>query len=122
MAFRGDDNKHDAGKPMWDLLPYREVGQIVDVLTYGASKYAPYNWLEMRDPQARCFAAIMRHLTAWKGKELLDNESGLHHLAHAGCCLLFLMYFVNEETGCHVSDAPAGSQLPATGGTVGTGM
>jgi hypothetical protein len=96
MTIRGDENKHDAGKPMWDLLPYREVGQIVDVLTYGAGEYAPYNWLQMKEPKARCFAAMMRHLTAWKGGQILDPESGLPHLAHAGCCLLFLMHFDNE--------------------------
>ena len=96
MNSRGDQYKHDGEKPMWDLLPYREVGQIVDVLTYGASKYAPRSWHKIDDPRSRYFAALMRHLVAWEAGELLDPESGLPHLAHAGCCLLFLMHFDNE--------------------------
>ena len=97
MSRRGDKYKFDGDKPMWDLLPYREVGQIVDVLTYGASKYAPRSWHKVDNPCDRYFAALMRHMVAWEAGELLDPESGLPHLAHAGCCLLFLMHFDNEQ-------------------------
>jgi hypothetical protein len=31
--------KFDNDKPRWELLPYKEVGEIVDVLTSGAKKY-----------------------------------------------------------------------------------
>ena len=30
------------------------------------------------------------HMWAWKNGEQLDQESGIHHLAHAMCCLMFL--------------------------------
>lgn len=118
MKTRGDENKFDREKPMWDLLPYREVGQIVDVLTYGAAKYSPYNWMQMKDPHARCFAALMRHMTAWKSGEIMDKESGLPHLAHAGCCLLFLMHFDNKGVPCPVLSVPAGSLLHRSGAIV----
>jgi hypothetical protein len=32
--------KHDKGKPQWDLLPWKEMEDVVKVLTFGASKYA----------------------------------------------------------------------------------
>lgn len=35
-------------------------------------------------------AAAMRHLAAWRDGEQLDEESGLPHLAHALCCIVFL--------------------------------
>lgn len=84
--------KHDAGKPRWDLLPWREVGSVVDVLTHGAAKYSPGNWKRVEDQRSRYFAAAMRHLTLWWGGERLDEESGRPHLAHAACCVLFLMW------------------------------
>lgn len=33
----------------------------------------------------------MRHTLAWHQGEIRDPESGLHHLAHAITCLLFLV-------------------------------
>lgn len=84
--------KHDKDKPRWDLLPYDSVGQVVDVLTFGAAKYADDNWKKVPDARRRYIAAAMRHLTAWIAGERKDPESGLHHLAHAACCILFLLW------------------------------
>lgn len=89
---RGDGQKFDGGKPMWDLLPYRQLGHIAQVLTFGAEKYGANSWQSIPDFDSRYFAALMRHLAAWKEGEKLDPESGIEHLAHAGCCLLFLMW------------------------------
>lgn len=89
--------KDDAGKRRWDLLPLGPVGEVVDVLTYGAKKYAPDNWQHVADPQARYFAAAMRHLSAWREGEKADSETGCSHLAHAACCLLFLLWFDKRE-------------------------
>jgi hypothetical protein len=89
---RGDEKKHDEGKPMWDLLPWRQLAKIVDVMTFGANKYGPHQWKEVEDGKNRYFAALMRHLTAYRRGEKIDPESGIHHLAHAGCCLLFMMW------------------------------
>lgn len=90
---RGDEFKKDHGKPMWDLLPMSSVRSIVGVLTFGAAKYAPEQWQQVPDARRRYFSAMMRHLDAWWGGEKTDTESGLPHLAHAGCCLLFLLWF-----------------------------
>jgi hypothetical protein len=83
----------DTGKARWDLLPWRSVGEVVRVLTHGAVKYAPDNWQKVPEPRNRYFAAAVRHLTTWWDGEKVDPESGLSHLAHAVCCLLFLMWF-----------------------------
>lgn len=86
--------KHDGGKDPWHLLPWGPVRDIVRVLAYGAKKYAPNNWQEVPQARERYFAAAQRHLLAWwDDGERTDAESGLPHLAHAACCLLFLAWF-----------------------------
>lgn len=87
MEGRKDDN----GKARFDLLPPSAVEQIVQVLNFGASRYADDNWQKVPQLEARYYAALQRHLTAWRKGEMHDADSGLPHLAHAGCCLLFLL-------------------------------
>jgi len=89
--------KNDFGKPEWYLLPFKAVGEIVKVLTFGAKKYSPDNWRYVPDGERRYFSALLRHLAAWHDGEDIDKESGLSHLAHAGCCLLFLMELPKNE-------------------------
>lgn len=83
--------KDDAGKLPYDLLPWGAVAQVVAVLQYGAKKYAPDNWRQVKDWRRRYFSAACRHLVSWVTGEKLDPETGLHHLAHAACCVLFMI-------------------------------
>lgn len=85
--------KYDGGKPQPRLIPARPLMLIADVLTYGAKKYAPDNWIRVPQARERYTDALLRHVYAWLGGERVDEESGLHHLAHAGCCILFLLHF-----------------------------
>ncbi len=85
--------KFDTGKPLPRLLPVRPLMAVVDVLTYGAKKYAPNNWQHVEPARERYADALLRHTYAWLGGESRDEESGLYHLAHAGCCVLFLLHF-----------------------------
>lgn len=95
---RGDDKKKDHGKPMWDLLPWKQVGYVVDVLTEAVKeKYKPHSWKEVPGARERYFAASQRHILAWWHGERLDPDDNLPHLAHAACCLLFLMWFDDEH-------------------------
>lgn len=95
-----DGQKHDKDKPRFSLLPGGPLLQVVQVLEYGAKKYAPDNWKRVPDPKLRYFDAAMRHLWAWHRGEEVDPESGLSHLAHAACSLLFMLHFEGnpEET------------------------
>ena len=83
--------KHDAGKLRYDLMPTNSLRQIVEVLTHGAEKYGDENWRKVKNMDARYYAALMRHVEAWRSGEVVDKESGKHHLAHAACCLIFLL-------------------------------
>jgi len=65
------------------------------------------NW-EQGMAWSRLYAATFRHLTAWWGGERTDQETGLSHLAHAGCCVCFLIAF--ELRGIGTDDRPEGSR------------
>ncbi len=99
--------KHDTGKLRWDLLPYQAVREIVRVFTFGCNKYGDRNW-EAGFNYGRVFAALQRHLAAWWSGEDCDEESGIHHLAHAGCNVLFLLFFV--LTGRGEDDRPGSNK------------
>ena len=85
--------KLDNDKLRWSLLPSGTIAHVIQVLEYGAKKYSVGNWVNVPDGKTRYYDAAMRHLDAWRGGELNDSESGLPHLAHAACCVLFLLWF-----------------------------
>lgn len=90
--LRGTENEKDR----WDLLPIGPVREIVKVLTIGARKYKDWNWTKVPEARDRYYAAIWRHIIAYRSGEAKDQETGLHHLAHAGACVLFLLWFDQE--------------------------
>ena len=82
--------KFDGGKLRYGLIPPLAQAEMVKVLTFGAEKYEPDNWKKVPESKTRYFDALERHVWAWKMGEQIDPESGIHHLAHAMCCLSFL--------------------------------
>lgn len=88
--------KHDGGKTPLHLLPPDSMWAIADVLAFGQKKYDSWNWYG-GIKWSRLFSACLRHLWQWWRGEDKDPESGLSHLAHAGCCLMFLLQFVLEN-------------------------
>lgn len=93
--------KFDEGKLRYDLVPIEALREITRVLTFGANKYTDRNW-EKGINYGRCYAAAMRHLTAWWDGEDKDPETGISHLAHAGCCIYFLLTY--EQRGMNEFD------------------
>ncbi|TQE93800.1 MAG: hypothetical protein FKY71_18000 [Spiribacter salinus] len=77
-----------------DLIPPRAEREMAEVLTFGARKYGDGNWQLVEHPEEWYVAAAMRHINAYRDGEENDPETGLHHLAHAMCCLAFV---VEEE-------------------------
>ena len=82
--------KFDGGKLEYGLIPPFALDEMVKVLTFGAQKYERDNWKRVPDAKRRYFDAMQRHLWAWKRGEVNDPETGIHHLAHAACCVFFL--------------------------------
>jgi hypothetical protein len=89
--------KHDQDKPRFDLIPPRAEEMLARVLTFGANKYAPGNWQHVPDAENRYIAAALRHINAQRIGEHSDPETGLPHLAHAMCCLAFVIELHERE-------------------------
>lgn len=92
-----EGQKHDQAKPRFSLIPHTALWQVVEVLEFGAGKYGADNWRNVPNARERYFNACHRHLSLWWAGEMVDDESGLSHLAHAACCLLFLMWFDGDD-------------------------
>jgi len=93
--------KFDTDKPRMELLSPIALGEIAKVLTHGAKKYDAHNW-RGGFIWSRVLGAALRHLLSFIGGEDKDPESGLSHLAHVGCCIMFLLEF--ETTHKHLDD------------------
>ncbi len=90
--------KYDSSKRNYALLPWGAIDEIVKVLEHGADKYMAHNW-RRGTTWSRYWSASMRHLTAWWRGESVDEETGLSHLAHCACCLIFLISYEMEQLG-----------------------
>ncbi len=94
--------KFDSGKTDWSLMPFEAVEEINKVLEFGAKKYNEgqttrehWNWAKGEGLGIpRVLSAIFRHLFAFSRGEKLDPESGLSHIAHAGCGIIFILYYL----------------------------
>ncbi len=84
--------KYDNDKLRWDLMPFDVLEEVVRVLEHGSQKYSDDNWKKVDNHRPRYFSACLRHVLAWWQGEQDDKESGLPHLAHAICCLIFLLW------------------------------
>lgn len=98
-----EGRKDDTGKEPWHLFPFDAADEIVKVLQFGANKYEERNWERGMDWN-RPFGALIRHMWRWWHGEDKDEETGLSHLAHAGCCILFLLAY--EKRGVGVDNRP----------------
>ena len=92
-----DGIKHDSKKPKMNLLPPKAIVEVAKVLTFGAQKYGAENWKELEDLQNRYTAGALRHIFAHMDGEKVDPETGLSHMAHALCCLLFKLEIELED-------------------------
>jgi hypothetical protein len=93
--------KHDADKLPMHLLSTEALEQVAAVLQFGAQKYVANNWRK-GFVWSRPLSAALRHLLAFNAGEDRDPESGLSHLAHAACCVMFLLEF--EKTHRELDD------------------
>ncbi len=80
--------KNDQGKAQLELLSAQWLFGVGQVLTFGATKYAAHNWRKGL-ARSRLLGACLRHVLAYLGGEDNDPETGLLHLHHASCCLMF---------------------------------
>ena len=86
----------DVGKPPLELLSPTALLEIAKVLEYGKGKYALHGWRGGFE-WSRIAGSVLRHTFAWLDGEDIDSESGLQHLAHAGCDIMFLLEWAKSH-------------------------
>jgi len=79
------------GKIRMSLNPIEALRAIAEVLTEGATRYKPWNWLTDPAPYSVYLDALYRHLDAWAVRDDDDARTGFSHLAHAGANLMILL-------------------------------
>ncbi len=90
------------GKIRHDLVAPWALDQIARVYTYGTQKYDDDNWWKGLKWKKDVFGCILRHVWKWFRGEVNDDESGLHHLAHAAWNCMTLMEY--ERNGIGIDD------------------
>lgn len=93
--------RFDTGKPRLDLISSVAINGTATILAFGACKYAANNWRKGMD-WSRCIASMLRHTFAFMGGEDLDPESGLPHIDHIACNVMFLQEYY--RTHKHLDD------------------
>lgn len=91
MAEKQRGDRFNLGKTKWGLVPFEALGPMVDVLEFGAKKYAPYNWMKGISYVETC-ESLLRHTHSFMSGEDNDQESGLPHVGHMLCNCLFLSW------------------------------
>ena len=92
--------KHDSGKPAMELIDADAMEDLARVLEFGRRKYGAHNW-RGGIGIGRLIGAALRHTFAFMRGEDTDPESGLPHLAHAMCSIMFAMWTVRHHPGLH---------------------
>jgi len=92
-AVKYDDNKTD-----WSLVPFESLEGMVRVLEFGAKKYDNWNWANDGGfSYTRVLRSCLRHIFSYMRGEDNDPESGLSHIHHAMCNLLFISHYIGNK-------------------------
>jgi hypothetical protein len=87
--------KDITNKPKIGLLPYFALSQCAVVREYGDSKYFIDSWQDV--DVYHLVDAALRHLLKYCSGAKFDDESGLHHLAHAATSTLLALENIKHE-------------------------
>lgn len=97
--------KHDVGKTDWAILPLDALEEIIKVFQFGEKKYARGNYANGEGLEyTRILNSLMRHTTSFMRGEDNDPETGLSHMAHAGCCTLMLLHYITHQEQFSTND------------------
>ena len=106
------DSPEKNNRPALHLIPRMLLWGVGSVLAFGARKYAAHNWRKGL-PYSELGRAALGHVSLWLDGESTDPESGLPHLAHAACCIAFLLEYTSYPlTYGHFDDRHKMNNLP----------
>lgn len=95
---KGMKNDFKDDKLRWDLLPLKEIEDIVKVYTEGAKKYSDNSWQLLDNGYDRYKAALFRHLVLFEKGEEIDSETGCRHLAQVAWNAIAMLYHSKHKT------------------------
>lgn len=85
--------RYNQDKLQWSLVDFKSFEPMVRVLEFGAKKYAAHNWKKgLKVTQT--MESLYRHLFALQSGEDIDPESGLPHIGHIQCNVMFLAHML----------------------------
>jgi hypothetical protein len=89
--------KEKKGKPDLSLIPYCVEAELARAMMYGEEKYARYDYYKGHK-LSDLVSAARRHLSKFYAGEDLDDESGVHHLAHCMANCLMMLHQIDLGT------------------------
>jgi len=92
LGMKFDDTKNQLA-----LIDPKFIEELGLLMTFGAKKYAPDNWKIVDDGKNRYKNALLRHLYAYLGGEMVDKDSGELHLTCVAFNTMALSYFERAE-------------------------
>lgn len=113
--------RYDKGKNRLALMSIPALWEIGQVYTMGAVKYKDRDW-EKGMPYTKTMDAALRHIFKWMAGHRNDEESGLHHLAHAAWNLIALLHYelagnyskdLDDRSTTSLYAVPNSSEAPA---------
>jgi len=87
--YNGQAMRANNGKAQYSMLDLGCLKPCVEVLEYGANKYARNNWKKGM-PISSILDSLMRHISDLQTGKSVDDESGLSIIGHIQCNALFL--------------------------------
>ena len=88
--------RYNEGKRKWSLVHFQSLEPMIEVLEFGAKKYAIDNWKKGFDKK-EILESLQRHLAKLFDGEEIDTESGLHHIGHIMCNAMFYSYYIDKN-------------------------
>ena len=82
------DNKHDKGKYKPSLIYTSLLEELSKVRMYGKELHGSFTSWEGVEP-IRWLDAAIRHIRAVMDGDILDKDSGIYHLSHAACSIMY---------------------------------
>lgn len=89
--------RYNEGKLRPTLIDYPSLTPLLEVLEYGAKKYAIDNWKNPMELKS-ILDSLLRHTHALASGETHDEESNLQHIGHIMANAMFFSYHANKNT------------------------
>ena len=92
--------RYNSWKTRWSLVHFPSLEPLVEVLEFGAMKYAEDNWKKPMDKK-QILNSMQRHIIRLMEDEELDSESNLKHIGHIMANCMMYSWHTNPDNFTH---------------------